>query len=321
MFTIYGAALMIENPDLYITEGEYTQVSNFGYLKQIYMSLLPIYAFYHFSIKGLLSQKLIRIMTFMLLAVTIANYMYYSSLFALTSTREGVTLNVGYSFLELLPLILLLDIKPSFQFLVFILCLVFIVLCVKRGAIIIGAFCYILFILSKIKSGRNVRVYIFLSLISLIFIYYYLEYTMANNAYFQHRIEQTIDGNSSNRDQIYSTFWNHFISEQNIFKFMFGNGANSTLTIGINYAHNDWLEIAINNGLFGLLMYFCYFVFLLKDALKIRAQSSLMSSSMVMAFVILLMTSFFSMSYASIGLPLAIVIGYVLGQRRMQNPI
>ena len=133
-----------------------------------------------------------------------------------------------------------------------------------------------------------------------------------NNEYLIYRFNQVLEGNSSNRDIIYSNLWEHFIREDNFLKFVFGNGANATLAIGTNYAHNDWLEIAINNGILGLIVYLAFYMTLLNEVLKIRNRSPLSSNVILMSFIILLMTSFFSMSYSSVGLSIAIAIGYVL---------
>ena len=321
LFTCYGVVLLIQNPDMYITEMDYIKVANFEYLKQIYTSLLPIYSFYYFTRKGLLEDKTLKMMTIVLFAVTIANYMYYSAMYTMLSRGEGVTLNVGYSFLELLPLILLLRLKPTHKYIFFVLCIVFIVLCVKRGAIVIGAICYLWFILSNIQSRRSKATAIFLSLLSLFVVYVYITYTISNNEYFLYRFEQTIEGDSSNRDLIFNHFWNHFINESNLIRLLFGNGANSTLTIGVNYAHNDWLEIAVNNGVFGLIIYIVYFILMIKDAIRIRKRDLLESNTMIMAFIILLMTSFFSMSYASVGLPLCIVLGYISAKQDYKKAV
>ena len=311
MFTVYGAVLIVNNPDIHISGGDYTKVSNFEYLKHIFISFLPIYAFYCFGKKGLLTNKTLIAMTIALMLVTLANYFYYSSMYTLLSMGEGVTLNVGYSFLELLPLILLLRMKTFNKYILFILCLICIVLCVKRGAIIIGGICYIWFILSMIQSGRNKGAVVLLSLISLLVVYVYLGYTLTNNEYFLFRFEQTVDGDSSDRDLLFTHFWTHFVNESNILRFLFGNGANATLTIGANYAHNDWLEIAINNGVFGLILYAVYFIVLIKDAIRIRKRNLQESNTLIMVFIILIMTSLFSMSYASMGLPISIVLGYI----------
>lgn len=314
LFICYGIILIISCKEFYITEDLYVKVSNLDYLKNILKSLLPIYFFYYFTLKGTIQLKHIEVMAIILLIVNILIYFYSKNLLIAEAAggREDFTLNVGYRFLKLLPLIVLFHKRPFFQYSMFLLCLVFVVLCVKRGAIIIAAFCCILFIVSNLRAHSNRKIAIPLTIISVLFICYYINYSLNNNEYLIYRFNQVLEGNSSNRDIIYSNLWEHFIREDNFLKFVFGNGANATLEIGTNYAHNDWLEIAINNGILGLIVYLAFYMTLLNEVLKIRNRSPLSSNVILMSFIILLMTSFFSMSYSSVGLSIAIAIGYVL---------
>lgn len=78
---------------------------------------------------------------------------------------------------------------------------------------------------------------------------------MAESDYFNHRIEQTLEGDSSNRDVIYGGLIIHFLDETNALKLFLGNGAQATLKIHGGFAHNDWLELLINNGIIGALIY------------------------------------------------------------------
>ena len=255
--TIYGVILILSGQDLYVTEGHMNlKVSNIDYLKNIYLSLLPMYVFYDNTRRGKLTLQQIMFFTLGLLIVAVINFYDRRTELLLEVSRiahksDGVTLNIGYDFLALMPLLLLWNKKTATQYILLLTTLFFVILCMKRGAIIIGVICFIYFLNSTFKYSRgNKRALVFalstLAVLGTILIFINM---LDSNDYFAYRIEQTLQGNSSNRDQLYTTYWNHFISETNIIRFLFGNGANATLKVGMNFAHNDWLELAINNGI------------------------------------------------------------------------
>jgi hypothetical protein len=91
--------------------------------------------------------------------------------------------------------------------------------------------------------------------------------------------------------------------------YLVGLGANGTLKIYYNVAHNDWLEIAIDNGAIMLMLYFAYWHSMLK--MFIRGNNRNMSNMMFGMFVIIyLFKSFFSFSYSDVPIYSACAIGY-----------
>ena len=134
---------------------------------------------------------------------------------------------------------------------------------------------------------------------------------MDTSNYFQYRIAQTQAGESSGRDELYATFYNHFLQEENPFRFLFGYGANATLKIGENFAHNDWLEIATNNGLLGLVVYLVYWIGFYVSWRRMKEHpQAFMATGMLL--IILFLTSLFSMSYDSVSRCSAMVLGYYM---------
>lgn len=319
--TIYGAILIMSGQDLYITEGIYIKAANTDYLKQIYISLLPIFVLFYYSRKGNVTIQHVFTFIIILLLINIIGFFYtrtQSILYAAYGSRnaDGFTLNIGYKFLALFPLILIYERKRFLQYVLVMLALVFVILSMKRGAILIGAVSFILFLLFTLKStsGNKRKIVAFMSLLALIATVYIVNHLLVTNDYFVSRIEQTFEGDSSNRGELFSTFLNHFISEQNFMSFIFGNGANATLKIGMNYAHNDWLELAINNGVIGLLLYVWYYIALFIDYRKIKKVNRSYANVMMMTIFILFATSLFSMSYASVDIAMAIALGFILAQ-------
>lgn len=318
--TLYGTLLIISGQELYITEGIYRRASNFDYLKKIYMSLLPIYVFFYYTLKRSLTSRHIMFYSICLLLICIANYIHGRTealLMALEMgySTEGVTLNVGYSFLAVIPLLIYWNKRSAVQFALLILTMLFIMICVKRGAILIGAICSVYFLFNAIRnSSRHKRIIVvLLSLFTVLAAWWFVIDMLNSNGYFVYRIEETLAGDSSNRDILYSTYWNHFLSETNFLRFLFGNGANATLKIGMNFAHNDWLELVINNGILGIVIYAFYFIALYKDSIVAKRIDNIHYGVILLAFIIIFCSSLFSMSYASINIAITIALGFSLG--------
>ena len=166
----------------------------------------------------------------------------------------------------------------------------------------------------KNSRGRVKLFVILLSVLSLFAAIVIVNYLILNNEYFIYRIERTLEGDSSHRDEIYMDYLTHFIAETNFFRFVFGNGADATLSIGTNYAHNDWLELAINNGILGVAIYVWYFIALFKDSNTLRRNNPLYSKVILMVLIIMFASTLFSMSYASMNKALSLAIGFSLAQ-------
>ena len=235
---------------------------------------------------------------------------------AMESTREEFTNNKGYSFLALFPLLLMWNTKPLLQYILFIICIGGIILSMKRGAIIIAIPCAIYFIYSTLKTsyGKTKFAIIILSCLTIMVAISIVENMLATSDYFVYRLESTLDGDSSNRDIIYSNLWDTFINEPNPFIILFGRGANATLTVGPNYAHNDWLEIITNQGLLGIVIYLCYFAALFKDVRQVEKTNKTFSNVLTMSLLILFSRTLFSMSYNAISITLSLAIGLALAR-------
>jgi len=118
-------------------------------------------------------------------------------------------------------------------------------------------------------------------------------------------------GSTSGRESLYSVFWSNFISEQNFFRMMFGGGANYTLALAGNYAHQDWLEILTNQGLFGVAIYFYYFINFY-FSWKFTRNNPIQYMAIGMLFIISFMTSLFSMGYGNMEIYATLTLGFFL---------
>lgn len=312
MFTIYGTLLLLGGERLMI-KVSYEEVSNRSYLLDIYKSLLPIYAFYVFTRKGLLSEQNIKFYFFVFLLLTISSFFKNQARLLQIYGKEEFTSNLGYSFVALLPALVLFYKKPGLQYVLMALCGFFIIWAMKRGAILSGAICLIWFLYTNYKRTPKKRRWLIVaaSLVVISMGVYYAQYMMNTSAYFRFRIEETTSGNSSDRNELYSVLYNHFIHEDNPLHFLLGNGANATLKIGQNYAHNDWLAIAIDEGVLGLVVYAAYWICLFLTWKKTRRQPQAFMA-IGMFFIIYFLITFFSMSFSGVDKCAAMVLGYYL---------
>ena len=317
MFTIYGMLLVMSGEKLMLQKA-FREVSNTEYLKTIYNSLLPVYPFYVFTKQGLLKESAVKLWFFIFLVLAIRSF--YKSQDRLLeaalsrgSMAEEFTNNVGYTFVALLPALVLFNKKPIIQYFGLAFCAYFIVIAMKRGAVLCGLICLLWFLINNYKKVPKKRKWIVavVSLGLIVASIYLVKYMMDTSAYFRYRIAETEAGNSSGRDNLYNTFYYHFIHEDNPLRLLLGYGANGTLRISYNYAHNDWLEIAINQGLFGLVIYLAYWICFYATWRKTKQHpQAFMAIGMI--FIIYFLCTLFSMSYNSVSRCAAMVLGYYL---------
>lgn len=323
LMTVYGLIMMVSGEKYYIFGNE---VSSFIYLKTLFISILPIFPLYHFTIRGLLRletlQKWLFIFCIVVVLTMIKQFLAVQTmLFEQGSVADESNLNVGYLFLALMPSVYLFK-RISVSFLVAIFCLIFVIIAMKRGAIAIGAFCMALFIITSLKKNNQSTklVTLFLTFVLLGVVVWFFEYKMATSDYFLIRLENTISGDdTSGRDTIFSTLWNHFL-DNNIIYQLIGEGANATLKVAGIYAHNDWLEILTNQGLFGVFLYLLYwFNFAQTVQIEKRNKNELSVNILKMSFVILFLKTFFSMAISDMSIYANCLIAFALGYRKQQE--
>ncbi len=325
MFTIYGIILIL-NPTTYKTISGET-VSKYKYLLHIWSSLLPIYPFFVFTRQGKLNAtSLKRWVLFFFVSVTLQYYQHYqqqlSEAMLAGSNREEFTNNFGYEFLAMIPLLAFYGKRKIIQYIGLSYTMIFILMSMKRGAILVSVICIIWFLLVSFKHSRSVqkiRVVVF-GIIVIIAGYYVIQYLLESSDFFNQRLELTMEGDSSGRDVIYATLVNHYLNETNPLLFLFGNGAYTPLSILGQSAHNDWLELALNQGVFGMLVYLLYWMGFYKSTKKSRYDEELflaMSLLLISNFI----RSFFSMSYGDMSIYATMCLGYCMGRLSNQKNI
>lgn len=318
MFMLYGIILLLSGKDLYIMEGFAGKVQNFDYIKTILISLLPIYSFYHYTINDQLNSKNIKIWGILLFIGAIlcfyqAQEAYTQKLLAGLVTDEEFTNNAGYYIISAMPLIILYREKPLLHFALLLVAFVFVLTSLKRGAILIGSIATIYIFFVNMKNNEDTKKrwailsFFLFVLIGIACSYYLLE----NSEYAYVRLERTLEGDDSFRSEYYAHLWDVFIHESSTIQMLIGRGAWGTLTVNDNYAHNDWLEILINQGLMGIFIYAIYWLCFLKKTYE-DIPSSKERTIITLALLLTFSKTFFSMSYSDLSIFTSLPFGFAL---------
>lgn len=316
LLSIYGIYHLLLGPTRHISTvfGQGFTVPTFFYLKYIYCSIPVVYVYYYYAKRGVFSPKSITKYTLFFIITTIPAFFNHYSVMADSNGAyiDGLTNNVGYKFV---PIMALAFITSKWRNIIVVVCYIFIVLSLKRGAILIGTISFIAFLSTNIKTSKGIKKFrtisfsVFIILIASFSIIHFFE----NSQGFQKRIEMTIEGNSSGRDVIAKCIIDAFKNQDDVLVILFGSGADATIDIAGNYAHNDWLELLINQGILGVTVFTLLYALWFKNYLRMRNK---VPANISMAFAIVLIGSFgcsiFSMAYTAFSPPISIVIGYCL---------
>lgn len=321
MLVVYGAiSILVRNGQhfgMYLNDQIQRTVSPQGYLFTSFFSLSPIYAFYVFTRQGKLVCGNLKYLVFILLAYL--TYLFYANanMIMLANnllSNTDLTNNVSYDFLSIVPLVFLCSKSKMLQIPLVAYVCVFVVLGLKRGAIIILALLLCFYLYRNLTKGTLMQrlCIIAMAAIALFWLGSYLTEFYLGNEYAQARIDKSLEGNSSGRDMLWDKLLAYYMYQASMLQLVFGSGADATLIVAGNYAHNDWLEILVNQGVMGIIVYLIYWRLFYKAWGKIRAYNDDLGLSMGCLFIIYFMSTFFSMSYSAMTLPSTMALGFCL---------
>ena len=313
--TIYGLILFFSGVALYPEEYNLMTSSHFGYLQNIFTSILPLYAFYYFTLEGDLSENNLIFVFFVFLIFSIL--IYYQNYFLVSEEieKEEITNNMGYRFVPLIPMLSLIKMKDVWKYILLIIVFAFIMTAMKRGAILVGAVALILYIKHHLNA-RSTKYVLYIMLLSagaICLIYLVIMNLYETSDYFKARIYSTLQGDTSNRGWMYIQYLDYFIYQTSSSEFFFGCGANATLLRFGNFAHNDWLEFAINQGLLGIMLCLFYWITFVWEWLHYKGNITYKQALGVL-IVVFFLKSLFSMSFNGMSIAATLCIGYCLAQ-------
>lgn len=314
LLCFYGVLRIIDNEDLYIM-GIHRLVNSRYFIISHLSSIVPIYVYYYYTAKGKITEKWIRIWSpiFVVSALLVYYAAQQKAMIMQLVDPEGFTNNSGYFVLSVLPALLFWKDKNIIKYLLMAIILSFVVMCMKRGAILIGALMLLLFIkdmLSKGHSGSKLINILFI--VVLLFVgYSFITNMMDTNDYFMQRIEATKEGNSSGRNVIYDHLWNYMVWNADILEILFGLGADGTVKAIGQVAHNDWLEYFVDMGVLGMVIFMYMWISFFKMYRNYKGDE-LYKMALAMILILLFVRTLFSMSLSDISIFVSCVFGFCL---------
>lgn len=263
--TIYGIYLIFFGDEVY-WESCGIVIDKYRYLLWLFISMLSVIPVYVFTSKGYLNE---RIMKILFIIMTIAgifayykmNQQYLQLALAEGSKQEEFTITSIYILLSALPILVVFK-KTWFRFLMLCVYFVFMVLSAKRGAILLGSVSIACFVWGMF-AGETLKkklVVLFVSAMVCCGLYKFLDRQLETSPYLMQRYEQTLEGNSSRRSEYNEKLLNYIFNENSTKNFIFGIGAQGTLAVNDNFAHNDWIAILLEQGVLGCFLYFIYWI-------------------------------------------------------------
>lgn len=321
VLTIYGIIPIIGGWT-FIGNWQQESTRSHIYLQNIYKGLLPIYAFYFFSFKRQISEKNITLLFVVILVFCIISYYQKYVSVSEQSGKMEITNNIGYYFVPLIPMLHLLRIRDLWKYFFLIIIVGYLMMAMKRGAILTGMVMLLFFMYYHFK-GISIKKALYISSLTIIVLFAVYKFTsnlFDNSTYFKKRVEDTRAGNTSQREKIYTTYFNYYIEKTTPLEFMIGNGANATIALFGQYAHNDWLEFALCQGVLGVVIYLVYWILFFMEWKNYRGPTNYRQTlqSIIVAYFLI---SLFSMSIDFMPIAATLCIGYCLAVNVRQRQI
>lgn len=308
---IYGIVVVVEGKTFQVGIRNVINIVSLNYIYKVTWSLLPIFAFYNFTKKGILTRQYMMKWLYIFAAVVTIYFFLRMRLSMIKTEEDGVTNNAGYVVLSLVPMFIFLKARSWRQYLFMAGAILLVFLSMKRGAILGGlivAAVYFLYIYRNSKSSTRLGVIIVL-IFAAYGAFYVYDRLATTSTYFQERMEDTMEGNTNGRDWIHAFFINYYMNNYTLTEKFIGRGANSTLELFNMFAHNDWIELGINQGLLGMVLYLFFWIAFVRLLLK-KVISPEVKTVLLMIFVIYFLKTFFSMSYSEYTLYSSMTFGY-----------
>lgn len=304
-FVVYGLISWLFGDDI-------PGLSKGSYLIAALRTFLPIYTCYLFTKLGYVTERIIRSWFWIFLAETIIIYLSFRVVLEVGGFDELRTNNRGYLFVALLPFIYFYRQKSWVQYLILATLVVFSVLSVKRGAILVISLGAIYFFWNKfthVSTYRKILVFAVLALFVRLGTYF-VGYLYRGSDFFQRRVEATLQGNTSRRDEIVGGLMDKYINGD-VINMLLGYGADGTARTGV-FAHNDWVEMLFNQGPLGFLLFFYFWLVWFRIWRKQAVKNTEISFLIGLLFICNFPKTFFSMWYSATNIFVTLPIGYFL---------
>ena len=321
---IYGVINLIQGADFQL-RSMLPDYRPHTYLTNAFRPLLQLYPLYFFVRKGYINEDTIRFWVIPSMIAALVAF-YVNDMTAEVSTADAGdverTSNIGYLIVSIFPLLFFLK-KNLIKYLLLSLVVIMVFISAKRGAILIAGLSTVWFLFFDLKksTGKQKVTILLLMCLAGTFLYRYLSEVFEESYYLNYLLEKTIAGDSSGRDVLYSRAWKQF-EDGSLLNVIFGYGADSTYTILGNRAHNDWLELLINQGIVGVLVYAILWFEIFRCWVKSKTNSnSLIFIVMGSIIIIFFMKTMFSMLYNDLSAIIAIPFAWCIASIDMKKTV
>lgn len=313
LFYIFLTLSFIISPKVVIGT-KYEAIGNiptFYQFKDISLCLLSFFVPYSIITKNGISINNILFIFFTFLFLSLIRYVYsinthYDTL--------SFTNNSGYLLVSIIPFLPFVIKKNKIIGILSIITITYLtILSSKRGAIVclIISLAILIFLYFKNRKIKLLHILAFTIIICGLGVFIYK--TIISNEYLISRLEYTADSGIGSRSIAYRTIWQHWLHDTNIINILFGNGMASSVTVWGNYAHNDWLELLISNGVLGVSLYAVFFISTFFYIKKSKLDNTYKVSA-YLCFIIWFLKTVFSMGYTdSVNTFITVLLGIILG--------
>lgn len=296
--------------------GEIGMVSTLLQFKGIAAFSLTLFLAYFVAFRCEMSDRELAIIGIIFFILSVMRFYYDQYQLFLHFDKEGVTNNSAYMIISTFTFFpIILNRYRIIAIIILFISITLVISGLKRGAIIclIVSFVFLLWYYKKYIKMKLKNCIIVIALIAGVVFYSFSVYE--SNRFIQKRIEMTFDGDTSGREKMYNFFWEYW-NNDTWCGYICGNGMSQTVNIGGNYAHNDWLELLINNGLIGASIYLLFFLLLFRYVIKMNISMHLKCAACLCSLVWFLKT-LLSMGYTDLyNIIFVLLLGLLIGKQQ-----
>ncbi len=315
IFTVFTIVLIVTylvSPKMVIGSvmEKVREVSTFYQFKDEMCFCLMFFIGFQISKHTHVSKNTFFIIAIFLTALSAINYTYTVIQLTNLTGREDNTVNTAYNFISLFP-IYAMAFKHHKKGVIILtaISIFYVMLSAKRGAIVclFASILYALYWYNKNLSVSGFKKIIAIFSVCVLFMLAFYWYTQ--NDYLLDRISYMESNGIGFRKIGYSMMFNYWIEDSNILIQLFGNGTAQTVNVCGNYGHNDWLELLIDNGAFGVVIYAAVFVHAFGFIMK-KVSDPILKLAIFLSIMIWFLKTCFSMGYTDL---FSGVITFILG--------
>lgn len=308
LFVLYGVFSILFGGDIFIGKTG-SQIKNGSYLIGALRTFLPFYAFFYFTKKGCLTEKMVGFWGWIIMFQCI----YFIWLFSSYRSFGYYTYNGAYLMVSVLPCIFFMSNKKLIQWMILIFILLVTFLSMKRGAMVTAGLFFLFYVYRETKDAKKWRKAVVWFAVAALFVWgaIFVYNTYEGNELLQAKVEATETGDSSGRDELAQNIMNVYLSESSLFQFLFGYGADGTLKIGENYAHNDWLEMLVDMGVLGFIAYLFFWITFFRESTR-KDGNTLRQMVLIGALAVMFPRTLFSMLYSNMEISISMPVAFCM---------